>query len=86
MNYATAGPIGLTFDESKALEEKIAEISAKYCITVQVVERHTPGPDWPDVKLIGSEESVEKALREEWSTGDPEGDDDLVKYFLRVHD
>lgn len=64
------------------LRTTVLDLERRYGIAVTVMNANGPGGGWPEVTLSGERRDVERALREQWATGDAEADDDFVEAVL----
>lgn len=64
------------------LRETVLNLERTYGIKVEVVNARGPAGGWPEVTLEGERADVERCLRERWSMGDAEADDEFVSLVM----
>jgi hypothetical protein len=78
--FITTEPIDMAYDGG--LRETMLNLERAYGISVQVVNARGPGGGWPEVTLSGRRVDVARCLREQWTMGDPEADEEFVREVL----
>ena len=73
-------PIDMAYDGG--LRETALDLERRYGIEVEVVNANGPAGGWPEVVLAGERADIERALREQWSMGDPQADDEFVAAIM----
>lgn len=61
------------------VELGIATVSAKFGISIEVVEDHGPGGGWPVVRLTGLRPNLRRALLEAWAYTEPDVDTEMKR-------
>lgn len=75
-----SGELDMAYDNS--FEADAATLARDFGVYVKVVEQHGPSGGWPIVRLCGTAEAIEKAVRTAWDCGDAEENTRLVTLAL----
>jgi hypothetical protein len=81
MDTITTEPLDFCFDQG--LRSTLIALENRYDVQMLVVNHRGPGGGWPEVTITGAPENVERCIRESWTSGDDEQDEELVRLVMR---
>lgn len=69
--------LDVAYDESD-FAEFLEEIKSEYTLELTIVNENGPAGGWPEIKFEGNRENIERFMRDHYSCGDKESDDELI--------
>lgn len=70
--------LDVAFDNEEEFPEFLEEIRKNFELEVTIVNENGPAGGWPEIKFEGTKENLTRFMREHYSSGDKESDDDLI--------
>jgi len=70
--------LDVAFDNEEEFPEFLEEIRNEYALIITIENENGPAGGWPEIKFEGTKENLERFIRNHYSSGDVETDDDLV--------